>query len=314
VLCALRNPDFLHVFILQHNFERYLTPMFQHRQPFWFFGPVFVAALLPWAILLWPAAQEGLRLWREKSWHESPGFFFACWTIFPILFFSASKSKLPSYILPSIAPAALLCAVAGIRAFERGRKAVMPIAVGLTATWIAIAIAAFVFVRKIDWQANNPYADSDSVPRAVYAGLILLLAVALAMGIAGLRGKARWTIGLCALCLAASVEAANLVALPLVEGRYSARTYAEFMRNDVHANRIFTYQLPRAWNWGLAFYFNRELPEWPPSDPDPAFVLATPKGLAEIQQMGRSSGSLDLTQNGQQALKYVPVNSAPRRP
>ena len=40
VLCALRNPDFLRVFIWQHNFERYLTPVFEHRQPFWFFIPI----------------------------------------------------------------------------------------------------------------------------------------------------------------------------------------------------------------------------------------------------------------------------------
>jgi 4-amino-4-deoxy-L-arabinose transferase-like glycosyltransferase len=40
VVCARRNPDFLHVFIFQHNFERYLTPLFQHQQPFWFFGPL----------------------------------------------------------------------------------------------------------------------------------------------------------------------------------------------------------------------------------------------------------------------------------
>ncbi|HKQ85172.1 MAG TPA: phospholipid carrier-dependent glycosyltransferase, partial [Candidatus Acidoferrales bacterium] len=85
VFCALRNPNFLRVFILQHNFERYLTPMFQHKQPFWFFGPIFLAALLPWTILLWPAAQEGLRLWRDKTWEDSPGFFFGCWAVFPIL-------------------------------------------------------------------------------------------------------------------------------------------------------------------------------------------------------------------------------------
>jgi 4-amino-4-deoxy-L-arabinose transferase-like glycosyltransferase len=311
VICALRNHDFLRVFILQHNFERYLTPMFEHRQPLWFFGPVFLAALLPWTILLWPALQEGLRLWKENLWRDSPGFFFACWTIFPIVFFSLSRSKLPSYILPAIAPAAILCAVAAIRTFERAR-AVVPIAAGFAATWIALAIAGFVFARKIDWRANDPDAVSNAVPHAVYAGLILLVAAAIAIGIATLRGNARWAIGLCALCLVASVEVINIGALPLVEGRYSARPYAEFMRNDAHANRIFTYQLPRAWNWGLAFYFNRELPEWSPSDPDPALVLATPKGLSEIRQLDRSSGSLDLTQNGQQALIYVPVNAAPR--
>ena len=52
VLCARRNPDFLHVFILQHNFERYLTPVFQHKQPFWFFIPITLLALLPWTVFL----------------------------------------------------------------------------------------------------------------------------------------------------------------------------------------------------------------------------------------------------------------------
>jgi 4-amino-4-deoxy-L-arabinose transferase-like glycosyltransferase len=312
VLCQLRNPDFLRVFILQHNFERYLTPMFQHKQPFWFFGPIFLAALVPWTILLWPVAQEGLRLWREKSWRDSPGFFFACWTIFPIFFFSLSQSKLPSYILPAMAPAALLCTVAGIRALERADRSLAPVAIGLAATWITLAIGAFVFLRKIDWSAGNPFVPSNATPHAVYISVALLIAAALAMGITALLGNGRWTIGLCALCIVASVETANLEILPLVESRYSARPFAEFMRSDAHANRIFTYDLPRAWNYGLAFYFDRELPEWSPSDPDPALVLSTRKGLAEIQQVGRSTGALDLTQNGQQTVVYVPVNAAPR--
>lgn len=311
-ICGLRNPDFLRVFILQHNFERYLTPMFQHKQPFWFFGPIFLAAMLPWTILLWPAAQEGLRLWREKVWHDSPGFFFACWALFPILFFSASQSKLPSYILPAIAPAALIGAVAGIRAFERAGKSSVAVAVGLAATWAALAITALFYLRRINWQANDPFATTTATPIAVYVGLALLLIAAVAIGITGQRGKLRWAVGLCALCLVASVETANIAILPLVDGRYSARPYAEFLKSDPHPERIFTYQLPRAWNYGLAFYFGRELPEWLPTDPDPAFVLATQNGLAEIRKLGRSSGTLDLAQGGQQSLVYVPVNAAPR--
>jgi 4-amino-4-deoxy-L-arabinose transferase-like glycosyltransferase len=311
-ICAVRNPDFLRVFILQHNFQRYLTPIFEHRQPFWFFGPIFLLAMLPWTILLWPAAREGVRLWKEKSWHDSPGFFFACWTLFPILFFSLSQSKLPSYILPSIGPAALLCAIAGIRAFDHNPKSTAPVAIGFAPTWIALAIAAFVFLRRINWQANNPDAVSNAAPSGVYVAVALLIIAALAIGIAAMRGNLQWTIGLCALCLVGCVEAANLAILPKVESRYSARPYAEFLRNDARPNRIFTYQLPRAWNYGLAFYFNRELPEWSPSDPDPALVLATQKSLAEIRQLGRTSGPLDLAQYGQQTVIYVPVNAAPR--
>jgi 4-amino-4-deoxy-L-arabinose transferase-like glycosyltransferase len=314
VICALRNPDFLRVFILEHNFERYLTPMFQHKQSFWFFGPIFLAATLPWTILLWPAVEEGLELWREKSWRDSPGFFFACWTVFPILFFSLSQSKLPSYILPAIPPAALLCAVAGIRALEHGRKRVLPIGIGLALTWISLGVAALIFMRRIDWQAANPEAVANTMPIGVYIGPILLCAAAVGMCFWALANRPRWMLGLCALCAVGSVEAANLFILPQVEGRFSARPYAEFLRNDAHPNRIFTYRAPRAFNYGLAFYFGRELPEWSPADPDPAFVLSTKAGLAEIQKMGRSSGALDLTQGGQQALIYVPVNAAARAP
>jgi len=311
-ICAMRNPDFLRVFILQHNFQRYLTPIFEHKQPFWFFGPIFLVALLPWTILLWPAAQEGLRLWREKSWRDSPGFFFACWTISPILFFSASQSKLPSYILPSIAPAAIVCAIAGIRAFEQGRKSAAPIGVGLSAIWIALAAGAFIFIRGIDWLSANPDAISNGAPQSIYTGPILLIVAALAIGIAGVLGNARWALGLCALCFVASVEFANLAILPRVENRYSARPFVQLVSNDAHASRVFVYQLPRAWTYGLHFYAQREIPEWSPTDSAPALVLTTPRGLAQIQQMGRSSGSLGETRGGKQPVIYVPVNAAPR--
>ena len=76
ILCAMRNPDFLRVFIFQHNFERYLTPLFQHRQPFWFFIPITLLAILPWTALLWPVTREALRLWREKSLQRFPRILF----------------------------------------------------------------------------------------------------------------------------------------------------------------------------------------------------------------------------------------------
>ena len=141
VLCAKRNPDFLRIFIFQHNFQRYLTPVFQHKQPFWFFGWITLLAILPWTVLLIPAAREGLRLWREKSWVDSPGFFFACWAVFPIIFFSASQSKLPGYILPAIPALALLCAVGGMRAFQKSRLTSVLVAAGFGCTLLP-ALAA----------------------------------------------------------------------------------------------------------------------------------------------------------------------------
>src|SRR5215470_902147 len=54
VICARRNPDFLRIFIIEHNFKRYLTPEFQHIQPFWYYAEIILLAFLPWAgVFLW---------------------------------------------------------------------------------------------------------------------------------------------------------------------------------------------------------------------------------------------------------------------
>jgi 4-amino-4-deoxy-L-arabinose transferase-like glycosyltransferase len=305
VLCASRNPDFIRVFIFQHNFQRYLTPVFQHKQPFWFFGWITLLAMLPWTVLLIPAAQEGLRLWREKTWRDSPGFFFACWAIFPILFFSASQSKLPGYILPAIPALALLCSVGAARAFQRSRAASVLIAVGLSICWLALAIVVLV-------KANHAsVSNTERTAWLHFAEAALLITVPLVLIIlkAGSRQNLRLVVGICSLLVVAATVMANLRIAPTLDPYLSARPHAVFLRHDLRPDRIFTFQLNRSWNYGLAFYFRRELPEWSPGDPEAAFVLTTRKGLAEIVKAGRFQGDLNETEEG---ILYVPIGPLPR--
>jgi 4-amino-4-deoxy-L-arabinose transferase-like glycosyltransferase len=305
VLCASRNPDFIRIFIFQHNFQRYLTPVFQHKQPFWFFGWITLLAMLPWTVLLIPAAQEGLRLWREKTWRDSPGFFFACWAIFPILFFSASQSKLPGYILPAIPALALLCSVGVARAFQRSRAASVLIAAGLSICWLALAI--FVLVK-----ANHiAISETEHSARVHFAEAALLITVLLVLIIlkAGSRQNLRLAVGICSLLVVAATVTADLRILPALDPYVSARPHAVFLRHDLRPDRIFTFQLNRSWDFGLAFYFRRELPEWSPGDPEAAFVLTTRKGLAEIVKAGRLQGDLNETEEG---ILYVPIGPLPR--
>jgi 4-amino-4-deoxy-L-arabinose transferase-like glycosyltransferase len=304
VLCAIRNPDFLRVFLWQHNFKRYVSPIFQHRQPFWYFGPIILLALLPWTALLWPVAQDGLRLWRDKSWAKSPGFFFACWAIFPVLFFSASQSKLPGYILPATPPLALLCAVALTRAIAGARPGIRLILLGIGGTWIVIGVVGAIAAPR-HWTLQ--LAGALAVSPGFLAGLVSF-ATAAVLVVAAFRSRPATTVLLCAALTAASVEIVSLKILGALDALYSARPHAEFMHNDLHPDRIFTYQLSRRWTYGLAFYFRRELSEWSPDDPRPALVLTTPDGLDRIRKLGRFSGELDEQQPG---LVYVPIAPIP---
>jgi 4-amino-4-deoxy-L-arabinose transferase-like glycosyltransferase len=294
VLCAIRNPDFLRIFIFQHNFERYLTPMFQHRRPFWFFLPITLLALLPWTVLLWPALQEALRVWREKSWVGSPGFFFGCWAVFPVIFFSFSQSKLPGYILPAVPALALLCSISALRGLRESPIKRRSLLAGIGVSWLLIGFAAAHAIGRINSGLAGP--SHFFAGAAIVVGLLLIAA--------SFHRTGQWVIPLCILFVAAGLETANLRLLPALDPFYSARPHAEFLRNDLRPDRIFTYQLSRSWDYGLAFYFRRELPEWSPNDPDAAFVLTTTAGLREITRLDRFRGSLNENYKG---ILYVPV-------
>jgi len=303
-LCAHRNAEFLHVFIFQHNFERYLTPLFQHQQPFWFFGPITILALLPWSAFLIAGAQEATKLWREKSWTNSPGFFVACWAIFPVLFFSFSQSKLPSYVLPAVPALALIVAISASRSFQRSRTNAIILSAGIGLVWIVLAAIFRHAAHK------PPFTEMGSATQ-VLAAVALAIAIAVAAGVlyAGTRKDLRLAVNLCGLCAIATLEIANTMVLPALDPYVSARPHAAYFRNDLRPDRIFTYELRRSWNYGLAFYFQRELPEWSPRDPDAALVLTTREGLQKIQRAGRFRGAEEPPQQG---IIYVPIAPAPR--
>jgi len=117
------NKDFFKVFFLEHNLERFATDLFQHRQPFWYYIPVLILSLMPWTVYaitaLSSAAKQTWRDWRSsfpgrvrESEQVGDSFpeFLIIWALFPVLFFSASQSKLPGYILPAIPPCTILTA------------------------------------------------------------------------------------------------------------------------------------------------------------------------------------------------------------
>ena len=69
VVVQLRNPEFFRFFILEHNLARFSQDVYHHRQPFWFYLPVFLLALMPWTLALIVAVAErvGSLVRRQKQ-------------------------------------------------------------------------------------------------------------------------------------------------------------------------------------------------------------------------------------------------------
>jgi len=111
VLCSLRNPEFAHFFFVHEHIERFTSTVHQRVEPAWYFLPILIAGLLPWTLLL---PQAWVSAWTSKATSPhgfQPARFLLLYTLGILVFFSASGSKLPTYILPAFPPIAALIAV-----------------------------------------------------------------------------------------------------------------------------------------------------------------------------------------------------------
>ena len=129
--------EFIDVFIINQNLQRFASEMHGHQEPFYFFIPVLLLMMFPWTFLLIPALRR--RFSRSEQ-------LILVWALAPFVFFSLSGSKLPAYILPMAPPIALLCAREIVsektRAFQVAVlcQAVLSIAIGITAGFFGDAI------------------------------------------------------------------------------------------------------------------------------------------------------------------------------
>lgn len=290
-LCARRNPDFLNVFIFQHNFERFLTPVFHHVKPWWFFPPILVLWILPWSALLFAL---GLRAAAIKEWRDRfarPGFYFACWTIFIVIFFSASKSKLPGYILPAVPPLVLLLAAAASRIRcirdDRARGVTM----GLGATWLALVVGAGFWLHR--QLPTSPFAQPQSIwyfLAAAAAGGAIIAALGSARRIAA----ALLTNAALIACL---LMAANWFVVPRIDPSVSSRATARaFLAAEsaggvtnaekIPAGSLGSYQLDRPWQYGLEYYLGHPIPEWTPESGGSFWLFTNDPGCRDIRRRG----------------------------
>lgn len=182
------NPEFFQFFFIYEHFERFLTKAHGRYQPLWYFVPILLGGLLPWTISLFPAL---VNAWRSSGTARfQPARFLLVWSAVVLAFFSASSSKLPSYILPMVPALALLI---GRYLAQTGRgAAVVGIAQALAAAALGIAAAV--------WSPNAlEYADI-SLPAEFLARYVPWIAGAAISLFAGSvlaaafwwRGKPAW--------------------------------------------------------------------------------------------------------------------------
>ncbi len=147
------NPEFFRTFFLQHNLERFSSNLYHHPQPFWFYVPVMLLALVPWTVFVIAALVDAIRDWRfsteQPAGQEDLRTYLAIWFLVPLIFFSLSHSKLPGYILPAIPAGTILLADFILRREREQLKPAMWMIALHALLSAALLIASFVVSFKL---------------------------------------------------------------------------------------------------------------------------------------------------------------------
>jgi 4-amino-4-deoxy-L-arabinose transferase-like glycosyltransferase len=279
-----RNPTFFRTFFLEHNLERFATNLYQHHQPWYFYGIVLVLSLMPWTALSLRALFDGIGIsvaeWKVRSkpqryiGHVRAGDafpeFLVLWTLLPIVFFSFSGSKLPGYILPSIPPLAILT---GDYLYRNRRQGIAPwllnthaILTGLLTFVLILCPQYMVYQRIIPAPRIFAWATGCGL-----AAALLVIFVTRRYGVHRIRIITMLPLaGLLYFLLGMNGH--------LLDLNYSARPLAQQIAAAApDASTVSQFDVRRDIVYGLAFYRNQEIENYTTQGvPDAAHLLVIP--------------------------------------
>jgi 4-amino-4-deoxy-L-arabinose transferase-like glycosyltransferase len=262
-----RNPEFLRVFFLQHNLERFATGRFHHGQSLWYYLPIMLLALLPWTVVaisaLWNAIRSSIDEWKVRRAPDryignpraGDAFpeFLVLWALFPVIFFSFSQSKLPGYILPAIPPITILTGDYLNRVRTRGLHPKLLMA---HAVVVGLLVAIGLMLPHILVLPHHipPVSVMMAAGMVGASFAIALLVVVVRFGTARLRIATMVPVVLLLLFLLGTRNSTVL------DQMYSARTLAgEIASIQDVPQLVCVYRTRRDVQYGLGFYRNQKV-------------------------------------------------------
>jgi len=252
------NPEFFRVFFLQQNLARYTTDVYRHHQPFWFYLPVALLALVPWIVFVIAAVFDAIRDWRF-SVAEPPGTedlrtFLTLWLLLPILFFSLSQSKLPGYILPSVPAGAILLADFIRRREEAEEKPAMWL--GLLHALLSAAMLAAALI--VPFKLLKLALPRNAIIVAVALALTAVLTLWLSLRNQGYRVLRFITLVPVVIVFSLLLRGTA----PIIDVLQSARPVQSAIAALGEVPTVAVYDVPRSVEYGLGFYRNQFIPSY----------------------------------------------------
>jgi 4-amino-4-deoxy-L-arabinose transferase len=157
----LREPDFWRFFFWNEHIRRFMADNAQHKESFWFFFLTAPGMFIPWVFMV-PAAVPGIKIRLFEQ--GAPGRllkFCLCWLVLPFLFFSFSKGKLLTYILPCFPPFAILIAFGLLHVLKKdARSRLFQGGIVVNTILFSLILLAFLYVQLFGFNGFRPYSQA----------------------------------------------------------------------------------------------------------------------------------------------------------
>jgi 4-amino-4-deoxy-L-arabinose transferase-like glycosyltransferase len=176
ILAALHHASWMHRYIVYEQFERFTSPVASRPGPWWYFAPIVLLGLFPWTGFLWAGLRDAVRGgWVDRA-KNADIWFFLTWAGFIFLFFSASHSKLPPYILPVFPALAVLIGRQLAPAFTAGSPSLRGglVVFSLFCGLLAVALSAVVMRPGLVHGMSAHQAEALRPPAFTMAAVLLL--------------------------------------------------------------------------------------------------------------------------------------------
>ncbi len=271
-----RNPTFIRIFFLEHNIERFATDRFEHYHPFWYYIPVMLLGLTPWAVIAVTAFVDAIKNsvneWRARRakfhyvGHGRTGDafpeFLVLWALVVVVFFSLSESKLPGYVLPALPPLTILAGDYLNRIRGRGLKTWL-LVLHAVSTAVLIMFVLLMPLHLRDPEAIPPTAAIVAAGMVGLAAAVFILITVARFGLKRLRIATMIPIAILLLYIFGAGPVFGIIPavkatkrnINLMDTTYSARPLAQIL-NEINPSPgvVAVWRVRREIQYGLSFY------------------------------------------------------------
>jgi 4-amino-4-deoxy-L-arabinose transferase-like glycosyltransferase len=239
VLCtAINGWDFIKVFFINQNFERFISTIHGHDRPIYFFLPVLLLLTFPWTFVLISA----LRRTFSKNDHV-----LLWWAVVPFVFFSLSGSKLPGYILPMVPPIALLLGKEMLQPRSRVYRVAVFIEAG-TMAFIGVAFGFFGNTLNVD-----PHVSGMVIAIVAFVMTAMLIVIALWL-------RPVFLAGFNVVAMTALIITGTTMVFPRFDATDTMRPWRLALAQLVPEYQTVVMYKPQRWaEYGLGYYHSNHV-------------------------------------------------------